>query len=77
LRTPAAFATMLISQENFGIGLAMHRAPTPKDAVPVATGQSMPVPVSVRHPLTTSSAQAALPLWMLPAAHTRQVRRAP
>jgi hypothetical protein len=25
LRTPAAFATMLISQEDSGIGLVMHR----------------------------------------------------
>jgi hypothetical protein len=38
LRTPAAFATMLISQEDSGIGLVMHRAPTSKEAVPLATG---------------------------------------
>jgi hypothetical protein len=38
LRTPAAFATMLILQEDSGIGLVMHRAPTSKEAVPLATG---------------------------------------
>jgi hypothetical protein len=36
VRTPAAFAIMPISQEDSGIGLIMHRAPTSKEAIPLA-----------------------------------------
>ena len=60
-RTRAAFATMPISQEDSGIGLVMHRMPTSNEAVPLAIGSCAPVLLSIRHPLTTSSAQAALP----------------
>jgi hypothetical protein len=38
LRTPAAFATTLISQEDSGIDLVMQRVPTLKEAVPLTTG---------------------------------------
>ena len=53
--------TMLISQEDSGIGLVMRRAPTSKEAVPLAAGQCAHMLESMRHPLTTYSAQAALP----------------